>query len=184
MNQNSRGFEINDIRGFFPKDLHEWLNWIQQGKALYLDKEKIQTLIAQQRINLADVDYLDLDSVEKIIHDFENFKNISGRNSEISQKNILEPERRNPYLTMPIDIVRRHAETGVQLAKDVLQKRTEEKQNEAGLEQPKDKKEEKPNVPISGEETASTKTSEPADVKNEIEHQVSGKEKAEEAEKN
>lgn len=84
---------------------------------------------------------------------------------------------------MPIDIVRRHAETGVQLAKDVLQKRTEEKQNEAGLEQPKDKKEEKPNVPISGEETASTKTSEPADVKNEIEHQVSGKEKPEEAEK-
>ena len=119
----------------------------------------------------------------QIIHDFENFKKNPGKISEISQKNVLEPERKNPYLTMPIDIVRRHAETGVQLAKDVLQKRTEEKQNEAGLEQPKDKKEEKPNVPISGEETASTKTSEPADVKNEIEHQVSGKEKAEEAEK-
>ena len=67
LNKNSRGIEINDIRGLFPKDLHEWLNWIQQGKALYLDKKKIQTLIAQQRINLAEVDYLDLDSVEKII---------------------------------------------------------------------------------------------------------------------
>lgn len=61
------------------------------GKTLSLDKEKIQIPIAQQRINLADVDYLDLDSVEKIIHDFENFKKNPGRNSENSQKNILEP---------------------------------------------------------------------------------------------
>ena len=133
--------------GLFPKDLHEWLNWIQQGKALYLDKKKIQTLIAQQRINLAEVDYLDLDSVEKIIHDFENFKKNPGKISEISQKNVLEPERKNPYLTMPIDIVRRHAETGVQLAKEALRKRTEEKQNKVGPEQSKEKKEEKTNVP-------------------------------------
>lgn len=183
LNKNSRGIEINSIRGLFPKDLHEWLNWIQQGKALYLDKKKIQTLIAQQRINLADVDYLDLDSVEKIIHDFENFKKNPGKISEISQKNVLEPERKNPYLTMPIDIVRRHAETGVQLAKEALRKRTEEKQNKVGPEQSKEKKEEKTNVPTAGEETASTKTSEPADVKNEIEHQVSEKEKSENAEK-
>ena len=54
-------------------------------------KEKIQTSIAQQRINLADVDYFDLDSVEKIIHDFENFKKNPRRNSENSQKNVLEP---------------------------------------------------------------------------------------------
>ena len=145
--------------------------------------QKIQTSIAQQRINLADVDYFDLDSVEKIIHDFENFKKNPGKISEISQKNILEPERKNPYLTMPIDIVRRHAETGVQLAKEALRKRTEEKQNKVGPEQSKEKKEEKTNVPTSGEETASTKTSEPADVKNEIEHQVSEKEKSENAEK-
>jgi hypothetical protein len=161
LNKNSRGIEINSIRGLFPKDLHEWLNWIQQGKALYLDKKKIQTLIAQQRINLADVDYLDLDSVEKIIHDFENFKKNPGKISEISQKNVLEPERRNPYLTMPIDIVRRHAETGVQLAKEALRKRTEEKQNKVGPEQSKEKKEEKTNVPASGKENIPDKTSEP-----------------------
>ena len=64
--------EINSIRNVFPKDNAEWLNWISQGKSLYLDKGKIQTLIDQQRTNLADVDYLDLDSVAKIIKDFEN----------------------------------------------------------------------------------------------------------------
>ena len=62
----------NDIRGIFPKDNAEWLNWISQGKADYLNKEKIQTLINQQRINLAEVEYLDLDSVAKIVKAFEN----------------------------------------------------------------------------------------------------------------
>ena len=57
--------EVNSIRGLFPKDNAEWLNWISQNKMLYADKEKIQTLIAQQRINLADVDYLD--SVANIV---------------------------------------------------------------------------------------------------------------------
>ena len=50
----------------------EWLNRINQGKALYLNKEKIQNLIGQQRTNLADVDYLDLDSITKVIESFEN----------------------------------------------------------------------------------------------------------------
>ena len=35
------------------------------------NKEKIQTLIAQQRINPADVSYLDLDSAAKIVEEFE-----------------------------------------------------------------------------------------------------------------
>lgn len=44
-----------------------------QGKMLRVDnKEKIQTLIAQQRINPAEVSYLDLDSVAKIVEEFEN----------------------------------------------------------------------------------------------------------------
>ena len=64
--------EINNIRNVFPKDNAEWLNWINQGKLLYADKKKIQALIDQQRTNLADVDYLDLDSVAKIIKDFKN----------------------------------------------------------------------------------------------------------------
>ena len=39
---------------------------------IYINKEKIQTLIAQQQTNLADLEYLDLDSVAKIIKHFEN----------------------------------------------------------------------------------------------------------------
>lgn len=72
-----KALEINSIRNVFPKDNSEWLNWISQGKALYLDKEKIQTLIAQQRTNLADVEYLDLDSAAKVVENFENPKSES-----------------------------------------------------------------------------------------------------------
>lgn len=69
-----RSLEINSIRNVFPKNNSEWLNWIAQGKALFLDKEKIQTLIDQQRTILADVTYLDLDSVAKVVKDFVNPK--------------------------------------------------------------------------------------------------------------
>ena len=69
-----RKLEINSIRNVFPKDNSEWLNWINQDKALYIDKEKIQTLIDQQRTNLADVEYLDLDSVANVMENFENPK--------------------------------------------------------------------------------------------------------------
>lgn len=69
---NGKTLEINSIRNVFPKNNSEWLNWISQGKALYLDKEKIQALIDQQRTILADVDYLDLDSVAKIVKKFDN----------------------------------------------------------------------------------------------------------------
>lgn len=69
-----RSLEINSIRNVFPKNNSEWLNWISQGKALYLDKEKVQTLIDQQRTILADVEYLDLNSVAKIVENFENPK--------------------------------------------------------------------------------------------------------------
>ncbi|MBR3724816.1 MAG: hypothetical protein IKN11_05435 [Bacteroidales bacterium] len=64
---NGRVLEINSIRNVFPKDNAEWLNWITQDKALYLDKNRIQALINQQRKNLAEVGYLDLNSVAKIV---------------------------------------------------------------------------------------------------------------------
>lgn len=73
-NQSRHGVVVNDIRGIFPKDNAEWLNWISQGKADYLNKEEIQALIDKQRINLAEVEYLDLDSVTKIIQNFDNPK--------------------------------------------------------------------------------------------------------------
>lgn len=62
----------------FPKDNHEWLNWITESnpkgdsKLMYVDKQKIQALIDQQRTNLAEVEYLDLDLVERIVQKFEN----------------------------------------------------------------------------------------------------------------
>ena len=71
---NGRELHINSIRNVFPKDNAEWLNWISQGKLLRVNKEKVQNLINQQRTILADVDYLDLDSIAKIIKDFENRK--------------------------------------------------------------------------------------------------------------
>lgn len=69
---NGRILEVNSIRSVFPKDTAKWLHWIEQGKLLYADKEKIQALIDQQRTDLADVDYLDLDSVGIILNSFAN----------------------------------------------------------------------------------------------------------------
>lgn len=63
---------MSSIRGIFPKTNAKWLNWIVQGNADYLNKEKIQALIDKQRTNLADVEYLDLDSVAKVVENFEN----------------------------------------------------------------------------------------------------------------
>ncbi len=66
--------EINSIRGLFPKELHEWLNWIQQGKLLGINKKKVLNLINQQRTNLADVDYLDLELITNIVKNFGKIK--------------------------------------------------------------------------------------------------------------
>jgi hypothetical protein len=60
------------MRNVFPKDTAEELYRIEQGKLLYVDKERIQDLINQQRINLADVDYLDLDCEYIILKRFTN----------------------------------------------------------------------------------------------------------------
>mgnify|MGYP006956649649 FL=1 len=100
-----RSLEINSIRNVFPKDNSEWLNWITQGKALYIDKEKIQTLIDQQRTNLADVDYLDLDSVAKIVESFENPKISAEKVSEddlyrvVDDKETIERLDAEPKIT-------------------------------------------------------------------------------------
>ena len=44
------------------KETANWINWIQEGKALYLNKEKVQKLIAQQQRNLANMDNQNLNS--------------------------------------------------------------------------------------------------------------------------
>ena len=71
-NRKRGSAEISSIRGLYPKDNAEWLNWISQGKLLYVNKEKIQILIDQQRRNLTDVEYLDLNYVAKVIKNFDN----------------------------------------------------------------------------------------------------------------
>lgn len=91
--QGHRGSVVSDIRGIFPRDNSDWINWINKGKGLYLDKNKIQNLIAQQRKVLAEVSHLDLNSVAKIIKDFpnpklseENLRNIYGNFVETAEE--------------------------------------------------------------------------------------------------
>ena len=93
--QNRNGIEVSSIRGIFPKTNAKWLNWIIQGKADYLDKEKIQILINQQRTNLAEVEYLDLDLVAKIVKDFEN----PSVDEENSNREVTEAEHRRMDFT-------------------------------------------------------------------------------------
>ncbi|MDR1739127.1 MAG: hypothetical protein LBR45_00010 [Bacteroidales bacterium] len=69
-----RKLEIHSIRNVFPKDNAEWLNWIAQDKSIYLNKEKIQVQISQQRMTSADVSYLNLELVAKLVKDFDNTK--------------------------------------------------------------------------------------------------------------
>ena len=86
-NQSKRGIVVSDIRGIFPKDNAEWLNWISQGKGIYLNKEKIQDLIDKQRKTLAEVEYLDLDDVANILESFEN-KQISEEENSAEQEDL------------------------------------------------------------------------------------------------
>ena len=84
-NQKQRGYEVSDIRGLFNRDNMDWMHWIQQGKMIYGNKEKIQVLAEQQRTNLAEVhskevrtssDSYYLDSVNNILQSFGDVKDI------------------------------------------------------------------------------------------------------------
>ena len=80
------GLEINSISGLFPKQDHEWIKWIQDGKALRIDqKEKVLRLIDSLRINPAEAERigLDLKSVAKIVKNFENPKIEEGQDAGI-----------------------------------------------------------------------------------------------------
>ena len=87
-NQKKDGFEVSSIRGLFNRDNLDWMRWIQQGKMIYGDKERIQVLANQQRTNLADVnskeartlsDLYYLDSLDNILQNFAGVKNIYTR---------------------------------------------------------------------------------------------------------
>ena len=78
-NKKMSGYEVSNIRGLFPKDDYQWLHWVEQGKMIYGNKEKIQALSTQRRIDLADVSNQDarissdihcLDSIDTILGKF------------------------------------------------------------------------------------------------------------------
>ena len=111
-NQEHNGFEISTIRTLFPKDTVEWLNWMNQGKMIYGDKEKLQALIAQQRINVADVNSQVaqsplyehcLESSSSILDKFGEVKDIFADEypfyGEIKKKAAIEQKFFNFYVT-------------------------------------------------------------------------------------
>mgnify|MGYP000475448223 FL=1 len=68
LNYKADNIEINSVFGLFPKENHEWIKWIQDGKVLRIDqKEKVQDLINSLRTNPAESERigLNLDYVAK-----------------------------------------------------------------------------------------------------------------------
>ena len=80
---NANCISVSNIRGIFPKDNHEWLNWIIQGKTLYLNKKKIQNLIDIQGMTFSEPTYLDLNLVAKLAKKFKNPKKIKIINDRV-----------------------------------------------------------------------------------------------------
>lgn len=75
LNYKAGEIEINSVSGLFPKDNHEWLKWIQEGKAIRIDqKEKVQQIIDSLRMNPGEAERigLNLEDVAKIVENFEN----------------------------------------------------------------------------------------------------------------
>lgn len=95
-NQKQRGYEVSDIRGLFNRDNLDWMRWIEQGKMLYGNKDKIQVLTAQQRTNPAEVngkeartssDSYYLDSVDSLMRKFGNVKDIFTEDFDFYKEN-------------------------------------------------------------------------------------------------
>ena len=88
LNYKADNIEINSVSGLFPKENHEWIKWIQDGKVLRIDqKEKVQDLINSLRTNPAESERigLNLDDVAKKVKDFENPKLFDGKISEVDK---------------------------------------------------------------------------------------------------
>ncbi len=103
-NQKRDGFEVSSIRGLFNRDNIDWIRWIEQGKMIYGNKEKIQVSIAQQRTNLADVNNQDvrtssdtyyLDSTNSILVKFGDVNDIFTKEFEFYK----EQKERNEVFT-------------------------------------------------------------------------------------
>ena len=90
--QTYRGSEVSDIRTIFNKPSTEWLNWIEQGKLIYADLEKIKVEITQQRMTLADVGYLNLNSIDSLLQRNQNVKHFYTEKSVFGVETAIAPQ--------------------------------------------------------------------------------------------
>jgi hypothetical protein len=74
---NGKSMDVHSIRTVFPKDTHEWVMWISQGKGMYFNKEKVLGLLVNRRhpadvtktaLNLSN----SLESATNIVQNFQN----------------------------------------------------------------------------------------------------------------
>lgn len=95
---NGRELEINSVRNVFPKNFHDWIHWINQGKMLRVDdKKQIEDIIDALRIN--PVDYIsdnDLNSAAKIVNSFENPKLLEENISEEEENELFSIRTKEP----------------------------------------------------------------------------------------
>lgn len=94
------GLEVTAVRGLINMDNIDWIRWIEQGKMIYGNKEKIQALIAQQRIIFEDVKELRttsniyfLESVERLIQKFGNVNHIFTKEYDFYKERREEVQR-------------------------------------------------------------------------------------------
>jgi hypothetical protein len=64
----NKRLDIHSVRTIFPKDISEWKNWIDQGKTLYLNKEKVLELLNNHRTPV------DVDNNSNIVNIVKNFE--------------------------------------------------------------------------------------------------------------
>ena len=114
---------VNSISGLFPKENHEWIKWIQDGKAIRIDeKDKVLSRINSLRTNPEEAERigLNLDSTAKIIKDFEN-PSISVENSSSDPKNsndnIRKAQRSAAYIAYKGDMNRINNDSDLELGK-------------------------------------------------------------------
>ena len=131
-NQGRHGIIVSDVRGLFNKNNAEWLNWISQGKAEYLDKEKIQVLIDKQRTNLAEVEYLNLEDVAKVVENFVNPSVGNEKNGNVSEDTAvyrtsdeLDAEYGDRWLTEQTNDDGRHSERSGETMRDTAERLAE-----------------------------------------------------------
>ena len=66
--------QVNDIKGLFYKSTNGWLRWIKEGKALYVNNEKVQEIIETRRTNPASQSQSFLNSATNITNNPEDTK--------------------------------------------------------------------------------------------------------------